>query len=221
MILRSTVILIFLLGACPTAFSQFGVSTFYSSISDRQQEELPEFFPQESIYNLATVEFAINYWFRLPTKRIEFQPTLYYLEDNNNISDLNELGFQLKTNFYLFDFGTDCNCPTFGKQGPQLQKGFFLQLSPGVSRHSVTVDRVDLQEENYSFTLGGGLGIDFGVSNLLTLTPIAGVRYTVNQLDYISVDDGGSGVFLDTRGLNLLTYQLGLQATFRLDKRRY
>ncbi|MGB3798468.1 MAG: hypothetical protein WA952_01565 [Lewinella sp.] len=161
-------------------------------------------------------EIALNYWFRLPKNRIEFQPTVYYTQAGD--TGWREAGFQFKTNIYVFDLGTDCDCPTFGKQGPQLEKGFYLQLSPGVSRHWA-----DLPIENGSgrtaFTLGAGVGIDFGISNLITLTPIAAIRHTVTDFTGLTFTDL-DGEALDVRG-KLTAFQLGLQATFRFDKKRY
>ena len=162
-------------------------------------------------------ELALNYWFRLPAKRVEFQPTVYYARSGSQ-SNWREAGFQFKTNLYVFDFGTDCDCPTFGKQGPQLEKGFFLQLSPGVARHwSTTPGLTDSGKT--ALTLGGGMGLDFGISNLLTLTPLVSVRHTLTNMFGPAFTDEND-TELDIRG-QLTSYQLGLQVTFRLDKRRY
>lgn len=166
-------------------------------------------------------ELAVHYWFRLPKKRVEFQPTLYFGSTQGDGFDgsLKELGFQFKTNIYLFDFGTDCNCPTFGKQGPSLQKGFFIQLSPGYALYNFNAATADI-ENTSGFTFGGGAGIDFGLSNLLTITPIASFRYATQpyfENDVLDVN----GQVIGVGGPKLFTYQLGLQATFRIDKRRY
>ena len=162
-------------------------------------------------------ELALNYWFRLPAKRVEFQPTVYYARSGSQ-SNWREAGFQFKTNLYVFDFGTDCDCPTFGKQGPQLEKGFFLQLSPGVARHWSTTPAMT-DSGKTALTLGGGMGLDFGISNLLTLTPLASVRHTLTNMFGPAFTDEND-TELDIRG-QLTSYQLGLQVTFRLDKRRY
>lgn len=162
-------------------------------------------------------ELALNYWFRLPAKRVEFQPTVYYARSGSQ-SNWREAGFQFKTNLYVFDFGTDCDCPTFGKQGPQLEKGFFLQLSPGVARHWSTTPAMT-DSGKTALTLGGGMGLDFGISNLLTLTPLVSVRHTLTNMFGPAFTDEND-TELDIRG-QLTSYQLGLQVTFRLDKRRY
>ncbi len=166
-------------------------------------------------------EMAIHYWFRLDKKRVEFQPTLYYAATTANsfFSRFTEVGVQYKVNIYPFDFGTDCNCPTFGKQGPQLQKGFFVQVAPGYSFTSIQLADAVLRRAN-GFTLGGGVGLDFGLSNLVTLTPMAAARYhTADQLSEMQFTNA-QGEIIDAK-TSLLTFQLGLQLTFRLDERRY
>ncbi|MTB51000.1 hypothetical protein [Lewinella sp. W8] len=199
------------------AKAQFGVSSFYNLNQTVWSGPADQLTDAELLDN--GIEFAAHYWFRLPQKRVEFQPTLYYAAANTALADgrYGEYGFQFKTNIYLFDFGTDCDCPTFGKQGPQLQKGFFVQLSPGYAFY-----RWDngLNVENTSaFTFGGGVGIDFGISNLLTLTPLVSARYGTGPfVDFRFTDVNGEPVDGSPKSL---AYQLGLQATFRLDKRRY
>ncbi|MCP9235435.1 hypothetical protein [Lewinella sp. JB7] len=164
-------------------------------------------------------EIALNYWFRLPKKRVEFLPTVYYASTGGE-TPWSEYGFQFKTNVYPFDFGTDCDCPTFGKQGPQLQKGLFIQVSPGLANHHRAEGENTAVQNKIVPNVGAGIGIDFGVSNLLTLTPLVSVRHTLADFtDTGSVDESGDVA----EGVNgrLTTVQIGVQATFRLDKKRY
>lgn len=197
------------------AYGQFGVTGFYNVNRVTSSEfDVGDF----SEYPDAA-EVAIHYWFRLKRKRVEFQPTLYYVSAVEDFPLSESFGFQFKTNIYPFDFGTDCECPTFGKQGPQLQKGLFLQLSPGIARHRQELP--GQPEESYFVpTIGAGIGLDFGVSNLLTLTPIVSLRHTLGSVADVTFTSEQGDVIgeLDPR---LTTYQFGLQATFRLDKRRY
>ncbi|MEM1221080.1 MAG: hypothetical protein AAGH79_19320, partial [Bacteroidota bacterium] len=166
-------ILLFCLSLCFSGLlsAQFGVATFANFQSNDWTFPVDDNSP--SLLNEIGGEVAVHYWFRLPKKRVEFQPTLYFGSTSGNGFDggMKEFGFQFKTNIYLFDFGTDCNCPTFGKQGPSLQKGFFVQLSPGYAIYDLEIPTANL-ENTSGFTFGGGVGIDFGLSNLLTITPI-------------------------------------------------
>ena len=136
--------------------------------------------------------FGIDYWFRLKNVRVEFLPELNYAQyetdfiENSNFS-VATYSFFFNTNFYLFDFAGDCDCPTFSKQGPSLQKGFFLQLTPGISYFTFdnTVQQAVSSSNELAFSIAGAVGIDFGLSDLVTLTPMVGLRYyaTVNWED--------------------------------------
>jgi len=214
-------LLLLLFSCSTTAFAQFGITAYANFNND--QVNVPEPGVNEFLDYKVGSEVALHYWFRLPKKRIEFQPTVFYAaaKSTNEVLNLTEIGVQFKTNFYLFDFGTDCNCPTFGKQGPSLQKGLFLQLTPGYSFYNLKSTTPLIRDlPANGFTLGGAVGIDFGISNLVTITPIAGFRYGLqNYADIQFTDVNGNSIGVGK--LQLLTYQIGLQATFRLDKRRY
>lgn len=149
-------------------------------------------------------------------------PTLYYgfakFSDDPKWG-LHEAGFQFKTNIYLFDFGGDCDCPTFGKQGAQLQKGFFLQLSPGYTYYQTENIFASEAQKNTGFTLGAGMGLDIGLSNLLTLTPLVAVRRGFGTYSNLNVSDiVGDSYFDETK---LTTFQAGLQLSFRFDHKKY
>lgn len=165
-------------------------------------------------------EFALGYWFRLKNKRIEFLPSVYYATTSDGSLDLRELGAAFNVNVYPFDFGGDCDCPTFGKQGPKLEKGFFIQLTPGYARYQV-VSPVGDFDPSGGFTFGGGVGLDIGVTNFLTISPIASVRVgTAEFVEGVSftMPDQPEAVFQNPR---LTTFQLGLRALFRFDHKRY
>ena len=174
-------------------------------------------------------EAQLHYWFRLPDNRVEFQPTVYYhgagIGWSPGSTDFREIGFQFEVNVYPFDFMGDCGCPTFGKQGPQLQKGLFLQLSPGVARRSITASNpepVDLA--SIDFTYGAGIGLDIGLSNVLTLTPIASVRRGAATFDGSLDPLFNSSIQLlegDEGAATFTSYQVGLQVTFRFDEKNY
>lgn len=127
---------------------------------------------------------GIDYWFRLKNSRVEFLP-----EINFSISDQeldNEVKLQTKfyslffnTNIYFLDFSGDCDCPTFSKDGNSLEKGLFLQISPGISylQENMNSPENKANANDFAFSIAAALGFDLGLSDLITLTPIAGVRY--------------------------------------------
>ncbi len=221
-----TRLLTFLFLLCSASgFAQLAVSTSANFSQTRWEVD------NEQVENLLDWkvgnELALGYWFRLPEKRVEFLPTVYFAGNSteaNSIDQstvkLKEYGFEFKVNIYPFDFGGDCDCPTFGKQGPQLEKGFYLQLSPGYAVYDLNGEGLELDSGN-GFTYGGGVGLDIGVSNLLTITPYANARVGTGLLlnDLVVTDVNGQN--LGVRQPKLTTFQVGIRALFRFDHRRY
>jgi hypothetical protein len=167
-------------------------------------------------------EVGLNYWFRLPQKRIEFMPTVYYAatEFTGGLGQgFTEAGFQFKVNIYPFDFGGDCDCPTFGKQGPQLQKGFFFQVAPGYALYMPEDSFVEYENKS-GFTMAAAVGLDIGLSNLVTITPVAGIRYGFSSYADVFYTDVNGQPF-GTDDPSLTTFQAGLQVSFRFDHRKY
>ncbi|MEL6356496.1 MAG: hypothetical protein AAFQ37_06125 [Bacteroidota bacterium] len=216
--------------------AQFGISGFYNtSLDDFTSITYPDGGSLTNGY-----EVSADYWFRLKNKRIEFLPTVSFGRYENSIAvpplvseesvnvdfTFNEFGFQFKTNFYLLDFGTDCDCPTFGKQGPALHKGFFVQLAPGISLWegksvaSTFTDRVQKDRSTIPH-LGIGLGLDFGFSNLVTVTPIVSYRYYFTELSWEGQREPCDVCDLLPNENNVSTLQAGIRLGIRLDKRKY
>ncbi len=182
------------------------------------------------------VLFGIDYRFRLKNVRVEFLPTLAYSEQMARYGDtfIRILGVDFKTtgahflfntNFYLFDFAGDCDCPTFSKSNPIFKKGFFVQLSPGISRFSFSLkDRStgtteERKQTNTAFSIGVGTGLDVGISNVFTITPHVQLRYypSVSWPDLTELR--GSYTALSETS-NLWQYYAGLRFGIRLDYRR-
>lgn len=131
-------------------------------------------------------QVGVDYWFRLKQARIEFLPTLAYSSQSpsavggtDDATSTRGYHFYFNTNIYPFDLQGDCDCPTFSKQGPTFQKGFFVQLSPGMSYWDVEVDAGDQStaSADWAFSAGAAVGFDLGFSDVFTLTPMAGLRY--------------------------------------------
>ena len=187
--------LLFALSFSGSAFAQFGLSGFYTR-TDFASDYDPAYLNGEWNEARPTDGFrvALDYWFRLKQPRIEFLPTISFtrgrtFELSDNANPLGSLNYQhwsffFNTNIYLFDLAGDCGCPTFSKGGPALQKGLFLQLGPGVTmeRSQTTVadpagPLVAGTQTSTHWGIQGALGLDVGVSDLLTITPLLGLRY--------------------------------------------
>ncbi|GAB5553546.1 MAG: hypothetical protein Sapg2KO_31370 [Saprospiraceae bacterium] len=130
------------------------------------------------------LSFGIDYWFRLKNKRIEFQPELNYssfkASTDPAVFDYNiELfSFYFNTNIYLLDLLNDCNCPTFSKQNNFFKKGFFIRISPGLTAPNFEfLNEQEREWGNLQPNLGLGVGIDIGITDIVTLTPIITGRF--------------------------------------------
>ncbi len=131
-------------------------------------------------------EFGVDYWLYLEGLRIEFLPEITYSHlsiQNIPEADLKSrgLGVHLNTNIYVFDLQGDCGCPTFSKQGSFFSKGFFIQLSPGLLYQNQQINGTDsevsISSNSLAFSLGAAFGLDIGLSDRFTLTPIGGIRW--------------------------------------------
>lgn len=229
----SLMILAFLFAGSLTA--QFGITGYYTASQDNFTSIT---YPDGGSLGNG-FEVAVDYWFRLPTKRIEFTPSLSFGQYNNTIVipaaeqnsnanldyNFSEIGFQFKTNFYLLDFGTDCDCPTFGKQGPALHKGFFVQIAPGLSyltgNSTSDTQNITVKDSGFSPTLGLGLGLDLGLSNLVTLTPTLHYRYHFIDYEWAGLNDPCEACGLQAPEANNSTFLAGIRLGIRLDERRY
>ena len=221
-ILRYCLVCLFVLSAA-TASAQWGVAAYYNL--NRYDGPLAFTDVNNNPVGIGRLEMndapelALNYWFRMKEYRTEFLPTLYFsrttfnddeLSADNLVDGYTTIGFAFQTNLYLFDFLGDCDCPTFGKQGPQLQKGFFIHFAPGIEYSRVNIVERGV-EQDANWLIAAGLGLDIGLSNLLTLTPQ--VTYRRYFLDNLLVADGLTAGAEES--LNLI--QFGLRLGFRFD----
>jgi hypothetical protein len=205
--------------------AQFGINASYrfNDATDWQLQRIGD--TDRNIDILANgPAFGVDYWFRLKNVRIEFLPELNYAQfTTDEILDFEAsyYSFFLNTNFYVFDFKGDCDCPTWSKEGPTLEKGLFLQLSPGVSymEQAVNDDRTLLESSAFSFSVGAGIGFDIGVSDFFTVTPMVGARYflptTWEDLD--TLDTEAPGFTVETNESANLQFHAGLRLGFRFD----
>lgn len=217
-----------LLLTCASVFAQFGVTGRYQ-INDAKDWKIT-YADQttEAILDNAPV-IGVDYWFRLKNYRVEFLPELSFSKYKNEFqvaegvlheTNLNVYNFFLNTNFYVFDFLGDCDCPTWSKQGNFAKKGFFLQVSPGVSYFQQKVERPDASftSNAVALSLGAGLGFDIGITDLVTFTPMVGARYFPN-VKWESLNQLGDRLVIYAENPESAIRQLyaGVRLGFRFD----
>lgn len=137
--------------------------------------------------------FGSQYWFRLKNYRLEFLPGAHigaFANDNGEYKDykIKDIFFQMDIPalMYPLKFKEDCNCPTFKKDGNLMEKGFHLIGLAGFSLNfrNTNHDSVSIQKTTFTPLIGGGAGLDIGISKTLTLTPF--LLYTLYFTDYLS-----------------------------------
>jgi len=226
-----TFILFILFVFCTSlAFGQFGVSAKYNKHSNKNWLTASN----EQVLK-SSVEFGINYWFRLKNKRVEFLPEISYalaseeLEFSEFPVDIlkakrTSLFFNFNTHIYPLDLDGDCNCPTFSKDGSLFKKGFYWILNPGIGYHNVNStynlrSSTDESVENGQIKarLGLGAGLDIGLVDILTISPFVmytrdfGVLFPGVPFDRIEPSQA-DGILS-----NINSWQFGLRLMFRPD----
>lgn len=188
------VILLALLTFGISAYCQIGISGHWirQSFPDWDDQVQPSVVPNDNVFG-SGYQIGLDYRLTPFEARIEVLPSLVYTAQTGAFTsrlaseydwDLSSIGLHVDLNFYPLDWEGDCNCPTFGKGGSVFDKGFFFSLSPGVDYLTqqgtiLTEDgrTITTEESVLQYSFGGGVGLDIGLSEYLTLTPYAGGRY--------------------------------------------
>jgi hypothetical protein len=182
------------------------------------------------------VQASLEYSFRLKEKRLEFHPGLGYrftffneIDNDTNLDEenhgyFNSLDLDFNTSIYPFDFGGDCDCPTFSKEGNLIKKGFFLEVSPGLGYQTLHRDYyesdpgpadVPISSTNLAWKLSFGGGMDIGLTEEFTLTPLFSWTKISNEEWDGLTDYGETGVLDDQTYLGA-----GLRFTYKPDPKR-
>jgi len=172
------------------------------------------------------VQGSLEYHFRLKEKRLEFHPGIGYRTTFNQ-ADLtgyfNSIDFDFATSIYPFDFGGDCNCPTFSKDGELFKKGFFLEAAPGIGFQAFKRLRSDpddpsklpIRSKNVVLKLGGAIGLDIGLSDQFTMTPmLSATMLAAEKWEGLRLD--GSPGTLD----EMVYFGVGMRLTYTSERRR-
>ena len=205
-----------------SAISQVGISGAFNNFIADEWTELLNDITDQNFENASGYQIGLDYWLRLKQRRIEFFPEISYASLNTNSGnskvDIHLLGFHLNTNIYPFDFEGDCDCPTWSKSGGLFEKGFFLQLSPGFNRGNITVSDENIQgnEETFNyFHLGIGAGLDIGISDLITISPVVKYYYSTS-VEYTPVTY--SLILYDPAKSNIKQFYAGIRLGLRFNE---
>lgn len=203
-------------------YGQFGGGLRYNSVSPGK---LDRWFSDAGVeYPGQALTIHLNYWVRARNVRIEVLPELAYAhglirKTSEAESSLSALSVGANVDIYPFDFRGDCDCPTFSKQGTRFQRGFFLEGSLLGDAQFLKIEPTsegDLQYDGsrISMRLGGGIGFDIGISDLVTITPVLSVQYRLPaKWENLGGSIPGDAPAIDGE----VVYSAGLRVLFRPD----
>ena len=224
-----------------SVYGQIGIRTKYlkNGIDDDQTNFISKVGSIDDALSTG-YGLGIDFWIRLKTKRVEFLPELginysqtsFETEITQYSLDYNYLYFNLNTRIYPMDFEGDCDCPTFSNQSTLIKKGFYFELSPGVGYYTTHYDSSLLTVSNpegetntatldaFSYKIGVAVGLDIGLSNLLTINPYAMYNYHFGREYDIPV--GKLSTLIDSNSGNIMSQlELGLRFAIRFDAKNY
>ena len=211
-------ILITLCLAPLAAFAQYGINVRY------QWSNNPTLDTAQVSQN--GMQASFEYHFRLKQKRLEFHPGLGYRTTFNQ-PDLtgyfNSIDLDFATSIYPFDFAGDCHCPTFSKDGELFKKGFFLEAAPGIGFQAFKRLRSDpddpanlpIKSKNVVLKLGGAIGLDIGLSDQFTMTPMLSATMLAAE-KWAGLRLDGSPGTLD----EMIYFGAGLRFTYTSERHR-
>ena len=179
----------------------------------------------------SSYEIGVDYWFRLKNVRLEFYPEVglgYSQSSNSNSgSEAFPSSYKLKKVFgginahlYFLDLKNDCMCPTFSKQNDFIKKGLFLILSSKAHfQNKETLYPIDIIKNNdLAIEVAAGLGLDIGISDLITVSPFGMVSYfPSSEWDGISINHGIVHVLPPDETTSNIAFKVGVRIGFRPD----
>jgi hypothetical protein len=184
-----------------------------------------EILDNENI-NQNGLQASLEYHFRLKEKRLEFHPGAGYrfsLPSNVFDGHLASFDIDLAASIYPFDFGGDCNCPTFSKEGNLIKKGFFFEVTPGAGYQFITrlrsepddPARLPIKSKNLVWKIGGAAGLDIGLSDHFTMTPMISATL-LSSAEWEGLHaDGSTGILDDQVYLGF-----GIRFAYTADEKR-
>lgn len=205
------------------------------------QQQIPEWetavFGNNSSDDLLKTGYSVgvDYWLKpLENYRVELYPevlfnsaTTYTRNIEIESYELVSLGFNLNTNIYVLNIESDCDCPTFSKQESFFEKGFFIQIAPGIhyfkGKYNPPGGSADpnMQMTDIAPKLGLGLGLDIGISDFITITPIVKYnRYFNVEWDGLlrMINEPTSSIVLGSNTSNINQFYAGIHVGVRFNE---
>ena len=230
--MRKFIQLTILLLGSQLSYAQIGINTgFVTASTPEWSQFVNEIYRTNNVDVLDNgYHIGVDYWFKmLKDYRFEAMPELSYssLENRNDDGrhnfEVDKISFHFNTHLYLLNMNSDCDCPTFSKDGPSLNKGFFIRIGPGASylrqtiREDFTTTNTLDESSQFVFDLRLGAGFDIGVSDFLTVTPLIQVDriFSAKWENLSLITDDSIGFF---EGSVFDKFFFGLRVGLRFDE---
>jgi hypothetical protein len=101
----------------------------------------------------------------------------------------------------------DCHCPTFSKQNDLVKKGLFIQIIGAFQNERSKTAITQYTNWHQNLSAGIGAGLDIGISDFITLTPLIQYLHTVYSSKASEIPGAESVI------------RAGIRMTFRPDYR--
>lgn len=190
--MRSELLLLFLLSLPCIIQAQFGITGSYAVTNDWWIA--PKEYNNTGNNDKTGWHFiddgwttGIDYRIKFKSVRIKFVPELNYSRltrfaasrDKNFKNTTSVFSFYFNTDLYLFDLRGNDYALNNKKTASFLKRGLFIRLSPGISHwrmYDSFLDNIFIDSKIWGLNIAGSLGLDIEITDLLTITPIIGVR---------------------------------------------
>ncbi len=142
----------------------------------------------------------------------------------NRALKLDQNVLSLTSKIFILSLEADCDCPTFSRDAGILEKGFFVEISPGISTFNGKIedDFIISEDKGTAFKLGIGMGLEIGFNDYVTISPFVRFNRYFNmeweglQTDIAGIDNVPDPIEgSDTTPLNQFSAGLRLAITLQ------
>ena len=220
--------------------AQLGIRTKYLSndIDDNQAKILNPFLRNNQNPLSNGFGIGVDYSINLKNSKIIFLPEIGINYSSSSSTDdfLNGLElnytyiyFIMNTRIYPLDLNGNRDCPTFSNQNSLIKKGFHFEFSPGLGYYQTytgywsysTEPGFETEVSSISYKIGLGMGLDFGINNLITMTPYVVYNYHFERNYLMGLLSRFQNIVTDQGGNDMSQLELGLRFAIRFDAKNY
>lgn len=207
--MKKIIILALILGTYSVLIAQISFTTNYAVMSSRGWEEIISVhLEEEQAIHLNSTAFRLGYAFQFKNLNVEFMPEAHFarfhqrFEENIGFNahqfSNTVIGLDLVGHIYFLDIKSDAKLPAVQRKGSFLKKNLFLRTSVGVQHFDAnyrppsdgsTFFLFSTWNNAWVATAGLGLGLDIGLSDFLTVSPIVEFNFAKPEKNWFQQPD--------------------------------